>query len=53
MIVTKDMVGKDLVLLEWDGRKGKHHKIILNPAINQKDDSDEFWLFATQRFGEV
>ncbi len=53
MIVTKDMVGKDLVLLEWDRVRGKHHKIILNPALNQKMNSDEFWLFATQRFGEV
>jgi len=52
MIVTKDMVGKDLVLLEWDGKIGKHHKIILNPAL-QKKDSDEFQLFATQIFGEV
>ena len=42
MKITKDMVGKELYLLEWDEKIGKHHKIVLNPSL--KHYKNEFYV---------
>ena len=52
MIVTQDMVGKDLVLLSWSGKRGKHYKIILNSSLKQNIDK-EFHVISGQAFGEL
>ena len=49
MLITKEMVGKDLVLLSWSGKRGKHYKIILNPSLKQ--DDKEFYVHSGQAFG--
>jgi len=41
--------GKDLTLLVWDGKQGKHHKYILNPALSE--GNTEFHVLAGQRIG--
>jgi len=41
--------GKDLTLLVWDGKQGKHHRYILNPALGE--GNTEFYVLAGQRIG--
>ncbi len=49
---TEQILDKNLMLLVWNGKRGKFEKFILNPALKQLVDG-EHHLIAGMRVGEL